>query len=122
MHPNSYSGSPCPYCQRLMDKRSFKLRPTRDHVIPSSRGGTVKIVCCNKCNSIKADMMPAAWATYMVQNPGWWTLSKAERRRRRRAIHDPTITWPARVRQRGSAPLPPVIVPPELIYTPEELS
>lgn len=101
-----------------MDRGSFYLQPTRDHVIPLSRGGTLKIICCHKCNGLKGDMMPDAWAAYMAANPGWWLLSKAERRRRARAGHR-QYEHPnhrGNIRQ-GSPPLPPVVVPPELVFS-----
>lgn len=107
-----HHNAPCPYCKRRMDRDHFQLRPTRDHVIPRSRKGTVKIVCCNKCNGIKGDMMPAEWDAYMAANPGWWLLSKAERRARRKL--DLRALPPRHVPQ-GTAPSP-VIVPPELIW------
>jgi HNH endonuclease len=100
-------GKPCPYCKRGMNLHSFNLRPTRDHVVPKSRGGRDTVICCNKCNGIKGDMLPHEWEAYMRANPGWWLLSKAERRRRQR---------PPRAPRQGTPPAPPVVVPPALIF------
>lgn len=99
----NHHGKPCPYCRRQMNLHDFHLRPTWDHVVPKSRGGRERIVCCHKCNGIKGDIMPDQWAAYMAANPGWWLLTRAERRARR-------------VARQGSAPAPPTVVPPVLIY------
>lgn len=111
-------GKPCPYCQRLMDRGTFKLQPTRDHIVPQSRGGSARLICCLTCNGIKADMMPEAWAAYMAANPGWWLLSAAERRARaragRRQYDMPNKNGNRIARQPRAMP---VVVPPELIFT-----
>lgn len=116
MFRDQHHGKPCPYCKRTMDRASFHLQPTRDHVIPASRGGRTKIICCHKCNGIKADMMPGQWELYMAENPGWWLLSKAERRARSRAERR-AYDFPNKkgnvVRSRR---VPPIVVPKELIY------
>lgn len=113
MHRNTSNGKPCPYCKRTMNSKDFHLRPTWDHVIPVSRGGRAKIVCCNKCNGIKGNMLPDQWEAYMEANPGWWLLSRAERRARNKA--NPNAVW---WRGRQGSPTPrPVVVPPELIFT-----
>lgn len=112
-------GKPCPYCGRVMDRFSVRLCPTWDHVVPQALGGRAKIVCCCECNGIKADMLPAQWASFMAANPEWWKLSRAERRAARRADRElaRTVKWGPRHRQRqGSPPASPVIVPPELIF------
>jgi hypothetical protein len=67
-----------------MNLHDFHLRPTWDHVVPRSRGGRERIVCCHKCNGIKGDMMPDEWRAYMTANPSWWLLTRAERRARNR--------------------------------------
>jgi hypothetical protein len=94
-----------------MDVANFHLRPTRDHVIPRSRGGREKVICCWKCNSLKGDMMPDEWAAYMAANPGWWLLTRAQRKHSRRIA----------ARKRGvpnkqGHKIMPVVVPPELIW------
>ena len=61
-----------------------KLEPTREHVMPQCRGGRTIIIACLQCNGIKADMLPDQWESYMAANPGWWLLTKAERRARAR--------------------------------------
>lgn len=119
---DKHHGEPCPYCLRKMDRGSWKLVPTRDHVMPVSRGGTRKIICCLTCNGIKGDMLPQQWEIYMANNPGWWLLSKAERRQRRGAKQQ-KYDYPngngdlirGRPSRQGSEKLP-VVVPPALIF------
>lgn len=53
----SVYGDPCPYCERpMMGWRS----PSRDHVIPKSKGGTLndrnKLIVCSPCNNDKNNM------------------------------------------------------------------
>jgi hypothetical protein len=103
-----------------MDRGDARLMPTRDHVIPASRGGRTKIICCQTCNGIKADMLPGEWIVFMEQNPSWWLLSRIELRRiRRRARGLPVVNRPRGIHtvRQGTAPLPPVVVPPELIWS-----
>lgn len=120
MFRDIHHGKTCPYCRRTMDRGSVRLHPTRDHVIPRCRGGTEKIICCLTCNGLKADMLPEEWSAYMMANPGWWLLSRAERRARRRATlrqyDHPDKRGNIIRRRQGSPPMPPVIVPPELIF------
>lgn len=72
-------GNPCAYCARGMTKRGPRqLYPTRDHVIPVSRGGTKTVWACERCNAIKGNMMPDEWAAFMAANPGWWTMGRAD--------------------------------------------
>jgi 5-methylcytosine-specific restriction endonuclease McrA len=74
-------GQPCPYCCRTMERLDHpRLAPTRDHVVPESRGGKEVIVACMQCNTTKADMLPDQWEAFMASNPGWWKLSKHELR------------------------------------------
>lgn len=63
---------PCPYCRRAMTYRVPGLEPTRDHVIPKSKGGTKIIVACWTCNNVKGDMLPDVWERFMMENPEWW--------------------------------------------------
>ena len=103
-----------------MHRGDARLMPTRDHVIPLSRGGRTKIICCQTCNGIKADMLPGEWVVFMEQNPGWWLLSRIELRRiRRRALGLPTVPHRRGIRivRQGSPPAPPVVVPPDLIWS-----
>ena len=118
-----HHGKHCPYCRRQMNLHDSHLRPTWDHIVPKSRGGKEKIVCCNKCNGIKGDMMPDQWAVYMAANPGWWLLTRAELRARARASREAfrLAKWgPRRAERQGSAPAAPVVVPPPLIWPPAE--
>jgi hypothetical protein len=122
-------GSPCPYCQRPMERHHPKLEPTRDHVMPQSRNGKEIIIVCLQCNMIKADMLPDQWAIFMETNPGWWLLSKADLRAARRGVNTPGLEAhrndrrerKARLARQGSPPAKPVVVPPELIWTANQL-
>lgn len=68
------SGARCHWCRRVMlDPSVYSvLCATKDHVIPKSRGGTVKVWCCWTCNQIKGDKHPGEWARFMLDNPRWW--------------------------------------------------
>lgn len=48
----------CPYCGRIMRARHPHLKPTRDHVLPRSKGGTAILFVCWRCNNEKGDTMP----------------------------------------------------------------
>lgn len=69
-------GEPCPYCRRPMRFNLFGAEPTRDHVIPKSKGGDEMIWACWTCNNMKGDMLPGEWAAFMAANPEWWTQRK----------------------------------------------
>lgn len=61
------------------------------------------------------------WASYMAANPGWWLLTRAERRARARAPREAArlAKWgPRRPLRQGSPPRPLVVVPPEYIWPP----
>lgn len=69
-----WDGRKCPYCGRAM-KASIKrenrhLFPTRDHVIPKSRGGTLKmsIRVCWECNGLKGNKDPFEWIEFIAIN------------------------------------------------------
>lgn len=120
-----HHGRPCPYCKRPMDRRDFWREPTRDHVIPESQGGKIKIICCRLCNTVKADYAPERWAAFMLHCPGWWLRTKAELRRARRtlpigAVAVLKIEWPKPPELQGEPPARPVIVPPELVFVGKE--
>lgn len=84
----------CTYCDREMIRRRaafgkihIGLAKTKDHVFPYSRGGRKTVPACYACNSAKADMPPAIWELFMVNNPSWWLLEKKDlRKARKRAI------------------------------------
>ena len=50
-------GDRCYYCDRELNE---KIKFTRDHLIPKSKGGTDKlsnlVPCCGECNEFKADL------------------------------------------------------------------
>lgn len=100
-----------------MDRGDARLMPTRDHVIPVSRGGRTKIICCQTCNGMKADMLPAEWSAFMEDNPRWWKLTRVELRMIRRKARGLPPRRSRRLRYlQGTAPAAPVVVPPPLIY------
>lgn len=62
-----YHGEPCPYCEKPMLVGTLR-RPTRDHALPKSRGGTLcaanRVIVCNPCNNEKGDMTPDEYRRY----------------------------------------------------------
>lgn len=48
--------SACPYCERTMVDGHPWFHPTKNHVVPRSKGGTVTVTACVTCNQDKADM------------------------------------------------------------------
>lgn len=52
-------GQPCPYCRDPM------AAPTRDHILPRCRGGTLdgqnKALVCDPCNQDKGGRSLASW-------------------------------------------------------------
>lgn len=116
----SHQGKPCSYCQRLMLHLTHRtLAPTRDHVVPKSRGGRAVVVCCITCNGIKGNMLPEEWESFMAAYPEWWKLTKLELRAiwraPRKAARDEKWGPRRRLRQ-GTPPAAPVVVPPEYIW------
>ena len=65
-----YQGKPCPYCMRAMDLFTPRA-PTRDHVVPISRGGknygTNVIIVCRACNHHKANVPLDVWGHKLRQ-------------------------------------------------------
>jgi hypothetical protein len=59
-----------------MDINVPALRPTRDHVIPKSRGGRKMVWCCFICNAVKRDMNEDAWAIYRAEHDEWWVAGR----------------------------------------------
>ena len=60
-------GKPCAYCSEPMQK------PSRDHVIPRSRGYTLsnnKIWCCEPCNRHKGARTLEEWLEVLKKQPG----------------------------------------------------
>jgi hypothetical protein len=117
-------GLPCFYCQRPMQRYHRTLEPTRDHVVPKSRNGRKIVICCIKCNGMKADMLPEEWTGFMAAHPQWWLLTKYDLRAIRRAPKAAAreAKWgPRKPARQGSPPAKPVVVPPELIWTANQL-
>lgn len=67
-------GEKCTYCRRTMEGKSNpgQLAATKDHWIPKSRGGEIKVWSCRKCNTMKGNMSPIEWHAFMIANPRWW--------------------------------------------------
>ena len=65
---SEYNGRPCPYCGDQMLIGSAK-RPSRDHKLPRSRGGTLtngnRLIVCAPCNNDKDDMTLEEFARYL---------------------------------------------------------
>lgn len=62
-------GKPCTYCDLPM------AAPTRDHIHPRSRGGTLgghnKALACPRCNTDKGSRSLASWL-YRLRRAGDW--------------------------------------------------
>ena len=97
----------CTYCGRptqmpsMLPGTTHELTATADHRIPVSKGGGNEkqnlTLACLKCNTLKSNMLPAQWTTYMKSHPLWWTFSKRQRRERR-------VAQPGEPTQRITAP------------------
>lgn len=82
---------PCTYCRRPMSgtvvaNAPAGTAPTRDHIWPkefrsATHGREGKVWCCNRCNLVKGNMMPAEWLKFMSDNPEWWLNAKPYNRR-----------------------------------------
>lgn len=64
--------STCPYCNRIMGhQRWHGRRPTRDHIMPKSRGGPNSpaniIMVCNVCNCDKSDMTIGEFFGWLIE-------------------------------------------------------
>lgn len=108
-------GRPCPYCNRQMERRHPRLAPSRDHVIPESKGGKEKIIACVQCNGIKGDMMLEVWEAFMAANPGWWLLSLRELRARRRMGFNTPGFKPAKQRASRERAIMPIDAPQPIV-------
>jgi hypothetical protein len=64
-------GCGCPYCGVAMG-RYDEFTPSRDHIIPRSRGGTLeddnKAIVCKPCNADKADLTILEFYLELVGN------------------------------------------------------
>lgn len=65
------NGEHCSYCKRQMVAFT-STHPTKDHVVPKSKGGRTKVWACTFCNNLKKDMMPDDWTAFMESYPEWW--------------------------------------------------
>ncbi len=84
-------GGLCAYCDRktvlpsMLPGTRNELTATLDHRQPLSKGGTNSqdnfALACGLCNSLKGNMSFDEWMDWTAKNPGWWQLSKTDRRR-----------------------------------------
>lgn len=65
----------CYYCEREFNDRT---RPTRDHIVPSARGGINGVMnyrrCCERCNRLKGDMILEEFIVFLeklITRKGW---------------------------------------------------
>lgn len=70
------------YCKRELVAYTA-THPTRDHVMPKSKGGTKTVWCCTKCNNVKGAMLPEEWVWFMANFPEWWKTAGREAKGRR---------------------------------------
>jgi 5-methylcytosine-specific restriction endonuclease McrA len=63
----------CYYCEsKLNNSKHGKLRKTRDHVIPKSKGGTGAgnyVPCCDQCNLSKGSKSLYEWECFLLTAP-----------------------------------------------------
>lgn len=65
-----HAGQVCPYCSEAMSD-SWYEQPTRDHVVPKSRGGALGVsnivIVCRRCNLDKTDMLLSEFYGWLRQ-------------------------------------------------------
>jgi 5-methylcytosine-specific restriction endonuclease McrA len=68
----------CFWCRAALagSESKSQFRRTRDHVIPKSKGGTVRVWCCYTCNQAKGALMPAEWMAVISVSQGTAPSSK----------------------------------------------
>lgn len=78
------SDANCPYCGVLMDKGGKENARTKDHFYPLSRGGTVTVFACRKCNGDKGALSPSEWLSVLegagdprAKDVAWFMASHA---------------------------------------------
>ena len=71
------SKATCSYCGRITYAETLNqahandrecARRTRDHVVPSSIGGTRLVICCDGCNNTKGDTPEAVFRFFVKEN------------------------------------------------------
>lgn len=79
-----YVGKNCPYCDCIMHRGyryTGRQAPSRDHLVPLSRGGLNVaaniVVCCRQCNERKGALDAEEYAAWRAGNVsrldhGWW--------------------------------------------------
>jgi hypothetical protein len=70
--PSMLHGQPCEYCGVTMDVTNPWRHPTRDHIVPRSKGGTDKqeniAKTCRGCNEGKGSENIRDWYQWLVDN------------------------------------------------------
>lgn len=86
-------GRLCPYCERpmtLANGRHAPQSPTRDHKVPSSRGGSNSLdniePCCRRCNEDKGSLTPDEYRAVLAGLASRLDRMTPERRRWRKGI------------------------------------
>lgn len=68
-------GTACPYCGTAMSSAHHTRMPTRDHLLPRCRGGTLdegnKVICCRWCNQGKGDRTIHEWLAHLIRTRDW---------------------------------------------------
>jgi hypothetical protein len=65
----------CTYCEQrthrsagIPTRQADNLLRTRDHVKPMWAGGTLKVVCCRKCNNDKGGLFLEQWLEVLARD------------------------------------------------------
>lgn len=72
----------CPYCGEEMIHGHGALKPTRDHVMPKSKGYDLngnKIVCCSECNGLKSNRTLVEWLIALAKKTDAKNMERARR-------------------------------------------
>lgn len=67
---DEFHGKQCPYCG---DPMLGDRPPSRDHVVPRWKGGTVLLVVCLVCNQDKGGKTLQQWANRLHKAKDWRT-------------------------------------------------
>lgn len=64
-------GRPCPFCKLTMTRKLAHRVPSRDHLVPRSRGGDRRdgnrLIICRSCNADKDNMTLLEFVRYLKQ-------------------------------------------------------
>lgn len=67
-------GEPCSYCRRRLEAPTSRgqLAATRDHTVPSYKGGEHTVWCCTFCNGLKGPVDLHIWLRFIAEQPLYW--------------------------------------------------